>query len=144
MHSTEYLSKRIKDHRIELAPINMKVTYHDPCHLGRHAKIYEAPREVLRSIPGLELAEMSRSHDLSRCCGGGGGVKTAYPEASLAIAKKRLRDAEATGADALVTACPFCVQSLRAAAEATGSKMEVLPLEVLVWRSLSKGGGQGH
>lgn len=142
LHSTEYLASRIKDHRQELAPVKMKVTYHDPCHLGRYTKIYEAPREILRSIPGLKLIEMSCSRELSRCCGGGGGVKTAYPEISLAIAKKRLKEAEATGADALVTACPFCVQSLRAAAEATGSKMEIVSLEVLVWRSLSQGGGQ--
>jgi len=142
LHSTEYLASRIKDHRQELAPVKMKVTYHDPCHLGRYMKIYEAPREILRSIPGLKLVEMSSSRELSRCCGGGGGVKTAYPEISLAIAKTRLKEAEATGADALITACPFCVQSLRAAAEATGSKMEVLSLEVLVWRSLSQGGGQ--
>jgi len=134
LHSSEYLAELIKEGRLAPKRTRVTVTYHDPCHLGRHAGVFDAPREVLRSIPGLELKEMKTSRELSRCCGGGAGVKTAYPEVSQRAALRRLREAESTGAQILVTACPFCVQTLRGAAEASGSALEVVELEVFVER----------
>ena len=134
IHSTEYLARLVKDNRLALKPVSLKVTYHDPCHLGRHAGIYDAPREVLGLVPGLQLVEMKSSRDLSRCCGGGAGVKTAYPAVSQHAALRRLREAEKTGADVLVTTCPFCVQTLRAAADASGSKIDVAELSVFLDR----------
>lgn len=136
LHSTEYLERMLRDSEPDLDRIPMRVTYHDPCHLGRHMQIFEAPRAVLRMMPGIEFVEMSNSGETSRCCGGGAGVKTAYPEVSLAIARKRLEDAKAVRADAIVTTCPFCVQTLRGASVAGGLNVEVLPLEVLVNRAL--------
>lgn len=136
MHSTEYLAEAVRNNRLSLRLVKSKVTYHDPCHLGRHAGIYDAPREVLRSVPGLELVEMKSSRDLSRCCGGGAGVKTAYPEVSQKAALRRLKEAEKTGAEVLVTTCPFCVQTLRAAAETSGSKIDVVELSVFLDRCL--------
>lgn len=134
VHSTEYLAELIRRGKLPLKKVSMKVTYHDPCHLGRHAGIYDPPREVLQSIPGLKLVEMKSSRDLSRCCGGGAGVKTAYPEISQRAALKRIKDAEKTGAKVLVTTCPFCVQTLRAAADSSGSKLEVAELAVFLDR----------
>jgi heterodisulfide reductase subunit D len=132
LHSTQYILKAIKANRIELDRLDTKVTYHDPCHLGRHAGVFDEPRDILGFIPGLELVEMKNSRELSRCCGGGAGVKTAYPEVSKRVAEIRVKEAEMTGAEAIVTACPFCVQTLRAAVDSTGSKLKVVALEVLV------------
>lgn len=134
LHSTEYLLDLLKKGKLKFKRAPIKVTYHDPCHLGRHAEIYEEPRKVLAAVSGLKLIEMKNSKELSRCCGGGAGVKTAYPEVSRKAALKRVREAEKTGADMLVTACPFCVQTLRDAAAMSGSKIEILELAVLLDR----------
>jgi len=136
MHSTEYLADLVKRGRLSFKTVSVKVTYHDPCHLGRHAGVYDSPREVLRSVPGLRLMEMRTSKELSRCCGGGAGVKTAYPSISAKAAARRIKDAERTGAEVMVTTCPFCVQTLKAAAEASGSKLEVVELAVFLERFL--------
>lgn len=134
LHSAEYLAEIVKEGRIRLNHADMKVTYHDPCHLGRHSGVYDPPRDVLRAIPGLGLVEMKASRELSRCCGGGAGVKTAYPTISQKAALRRLNDAEQTGARTLITACPFCVQTLRAAAESSGSSIEIAELSVFLNR----------
>ena len=126
LHSTEYLLSLVEERKLKFKPAPIKVTYHDPCHLGRHAVIFEEPRRVLAAVPGMRLIEMKNSKELSRCCGGGAGVKTAYPEVSRKAALRRVREAEKTGADVLVTTCPFCVQTLRDAALASGSKIEIL------------------
>jgi heterodisulfide reductase subunit D len=140
VHSTEYLSELVESKRLSFSSLPHKVTYHDPCHLGRHAEVYDAPRRLLRAIPDIEIVEMRNSRERSRCCGGGAGVKTAYPEISHAAAKRRIKEAEQTGASLLVTACPFCVQTLRTAAEATGSKVEIVELTVLLSELAKRGG----
>jgi heterodisulfide reductase subunit D len=140
LHSTEFLADLVARGKLEFRKTPLKVTYHDPCHLGRHTEVYDPPRDLLRSIPGLKLVEMKNSKELARCCGGGAGVKTAYPEISQKAALRRLKEAEKTGAEILVTSCPFCVQTLTSAAQVSGSKMEVLELTVLLDRlSESKG-----
>ena len=113
----------------------IRATYHDPCHLGRHTEVYDAPRSILRAIPGLKLTEMKSNREKARCCGGGAGVKTAYPDISEKAAIRRVIEAEKSGADVLVTTCPFCVQTLRAAGQNTGSRIEVLELSVLLDRA---------
>lgn len=134
IHSAEYLADLVGGGKLKFGKTSLTVTYHDPCHLGRHTQIYDPPRELLKSIPGLKLIEMENSRELSKCCGGGAGVKTAYPEVSQKAALKRLKEAERTGAQVLVTTCPFCVQTIRAAAQSSGSKMDVLELAVLIDR----------
>ena len=141
LHSTEYLLGLLRDERLELSSLDESVTYHDPSHLGRYAGIYDEPREILGYIPGLKLVEMKNSRELSMCCGGGGGVKTAYANLSDRIARKRVMEAEGTGASILVTACPFCVQSLSAATASLGSRIAVKEISILVDRlSTGKGG----
>jgi len=137
LHSSEYLERLVKGGKLKPPKTMLKVTYHDPCHLGRHTSIYDPPRNILRAIPGLKLIEMKNSRELARCCGGGAGVKTAYPEISRKAAIKRLREAERTGAAVIVTSCPFCVQTLTAAAESVGSKTEVVELAVFLSRLLN-------
>ena len=135
LHSTEYLSDLLTSGKLKLKNTPIKATYHDPCHLGRHTEVYEAPRSILRAIPGLKLTEMKSNREKARCCGGGAGVKTAYPDISEKAAIRRVIEAEKSGADVLVTTCPFCVQTLRAAAQNTGSRMDVLELSVLLDRA---------
>ena len=143
IHSTQYILGVLREGRLRLKEIRVTATYHDPCHLGRYAGIYDEPREILRLIPGLELVEMSNSRELSMCCGGGGGVKTAYGDLSSRIAQKRVREAEETGASLLVTACPFCVQTLSAAAKSMDSPIIVEEISVLVDRlSTAEVGGR--
>jgi heterodisulfide reductase subunit D len=132
LHATEYLAELVRKGRLKVPGSELKVTYHDPCHLGRHTGVYDAPREILRAVPGLQFVEMKNSRELSRCCGGGAGVKTAYSDVSQKVAIKRLKEAEQTGADMLVTTCPFCVQTLKAAATASGSKLKVVELAVFL------------
>ncbi|UCE91450.1 MAG: (Fe-S)-binding protein [Methanobacteriota archaeon] len=141
MHSTQYILEVLRSQRLRVAGLDATVTYHDPCHLGRYAGIYDEPREILGFISGLSLVEMRNSRELSMCCGGGGGVKTAYGDLSLRVARKRVREAERTGASILVTACPFCVQTLSAASESLDSSVTVEEISVLVDRLSADGGG---
>jgi len=110
VHITQYLSELIVEGRLKLSgEYRKKVTYHDPCYLGRHNGIYEEPRDVLQKIMGLELVEMPDARENSFCCGGGGGriwMDTAKGERFSDI---RLEQASETGADELVTACPYCI-----------------------------------
>ena len=125
-HISEFLASK----KIELAPLQKKITYHDPCHLGRHSGVYDSPRQLLSRIPKAEFQEMPRHKETARCCGGGGGVRSAYPELSGAIAARRVD--EASFADVLVTTCPFCVSNLRAGREGCGGKVDIKDLvEVL-------------
>jgi Fe-S oxidoreductase len=87
----------------------VKVTYHDPCYLGRHSGIYDAPREVLASIPGLDFVEMGRSREQSMCCGGGGGGLWMEKLKGERLSDLRIEEALSTGANVLATSCPYCI-----------------------------------
>jgi Fe-S oxidoreductase len=98
--------------------------------------VYDPPREILRSIPGLELVEMERIREYSWCCGSGGGVREAYPEFSTWTASERITEAKATGAEALVSACPWCERSFMDAIGATGEAMQVYDIVDLVQKAI--------
>lgn len=109
VHITELLLDLLNEGRIVFQKeIKKRVTYHDPCRLGREAGIFEPPREILKRIPGIELVEMKRNRQHSWCCGGGGVVNLVYPKLSIKIAKDRVEEAKETGAEMLVTCCPLC------------------------------------
>ena len=110
-HITEILVDLLKSNKIPFKEEieNLKVTYHDPCHLGRHMNLYQIPREAVSRIPGVELIEMKRNRNNAWCCGAGGGVKSQFSELALDIAKDRIKEAIDTGADILTTSCPFCI-----------------------------------
>jgi Fe-S oxidoreductase len=95
-----------------------KVTYHDPCDLGRAFKIFEEPRDILKGIPGLEYVEMTRNRLKARCCGGGGGVQANNPEMAVEMGAERVRDALAVGAEIIVSGCAACKDNLRKGAKA--------------------------
>ncbi|MHB9095013.1 MAG: (Fe-S)-binding protein [Eubacteriales bacterium] len=121
---------------LELVPL--KVTYHDPCHLGRHNKIYEAPRRVLQSIPGIELVEMDRIRQNSRCCGMGGGLKMGFPQIQLKMSAERIKEAESTRATDVTTPCPTCYLGLQDGITEAKSDMRVRHLIELVSISVYK------
>jgi Fe-S oxidoreductase len=137
LHVVEYLDRLIKQGKIKFTKkVPMKVTYHDPCHLGRYAGIYDPPRDILNHIPGLELAEMERNREHSWCCGAGGGVKQSYPEFSLWTAEERIKEAKDTGAEALVTCCPWCEKNFRDAAKEYGETIEVYDIAEIAARAI--------
>jgi Fe-S oxidoreductase len=107
---------------------------HDPPKQFRRGAggVYEPPRNVLKSIPGLNLVEMHRIKEYAWCCGAGGGVIDAYPDFAVWTASERLREAHAVGAKAIVSACPWCKRSFLDAASETGDTMEVYDIIEIV------------
>lgn len=110
VHIAEYLFELIAQGKLTLKQsYDKKVTYHDPCYLGRHNGIYDEPRDVLKQIPGLDLIEMPDSLDESLCCGGGGGRIWMETHKGERFSDLRLEQAVGIGAEVLVTACPYCI-----------------------------------
>jgi Fe-S oxidoreductase len=111
LHLSQLIDKKIKEGK--LIPKKdfggAKVTYHDPCYLGRHSGVYDAPRDVLKSIPGLEFVEMKRSREQSMCCGGGGGGLWMEKLKGERLSDLRIEEALSTGASILATSCPYCI-----------------------------------
>jgi heterodisulfide reductase subunit D len=102
----------------------LKVTYHDPCHLGRHMDLYEVPREVIKKIPGIKLIEMKRNRKNAWCCGAGGGVKSQFADLALEISRERIEEAIESGADILSTSCPFCLDNILASYKEMSPEMQ--------------------
>jgi Fe-S oxidoreductase len=157
LHITEYLDQLIKEGKLKFTKeVPMKVTYHDPCHLGRRGEpylpwqgeqkkirgqvlvyeprkpryngalgIYDTPRNILKSIPGIELVEMERNREYAWCCGAGGGVRERYPEFSAWTASERIEEANATGAEAIVSACGWCERNFTDAVNDRNESMKV-------------------
>lgn len=120
-HYTQLLQSLISDGRLDVSGgVNATVTYHDPCFLGRWNEEYEAPRNVLKSIPGIQLIEMERNRDGALCCGGGGGnfYIDLLGGSEDSPARRRVREAHETGADVLAVACPNCLTMLEDAVKA--------------------------
>jgi Fe-S oxidoreductase len=164
LHITEVIQRMLKDGRLNLRKnLPMKVTYHDPCLLGRLSEpyvpwsgqikafgyhdppkqwrrgrngVYEAPRQVLKTIPGLVLVEMTRNEENAFCCGGGGGVPMAFPDFALWIALERLDEARSTDAQAIVSCCPFCESNFEKAIGAGNSTIRYYDLTELVSNAL--------
>jgi len=140
-HYALVLRELIADGRLQLRkPVNMTVTYHDPCYLGRHNRIFEEPRDVIRSIPGMKLIEMDHHGPDSLCCGGGGGRVWQGPElrGEARMSEIRIKEAHETGADVVITACPLCLIMLEDASKTLGleGKLKVMDLNELVLQSL--------
>ena len=110
VHISQFLFELIQEGKLELnKAYDKKVTYHDPCYLGRHNGVYEEPRGVLKKVPGLELIEMADSLQNSLCCGGGGGRIWMETLKGERFSDLRLEQATGIGAQVLVTACPYCI-----------------------------------
>ncbi len=143
-HTSEYIVDLIKQKKLDMkSPVNLTVTYHDPCHLGRHSGVFDAPRELLSLIPGVKLIEMERNRENSRCCGAGGGLKSGYPDMQNKISQKRVADAIKTGATELVSACPFCYQGLQIGIQAMNAPIKMRDITELVCMGLGIESGAG-
>ncbi|MFX0057645.1 MAG: (Fe-S)-binding protein [Candidatus Hodarchaeota archaeon] len=164
LHTVELFDKLIESGQLKLIKdVPFRVTYHDPCHLGRNAEryedwdgdtiqlmplvsinippkpkrigakgVYNAPRNILRKIPGLEFVEMERIQEYAYCCGAGAGVKSAFPDMALKTAKIRIEEAEDSGADVLVSACPFCSTNLQDGIYNCASKLKYYDISELI------------
>ena len=111
-HSTQFIKDLIAEGKVGFKEKSVKVTYHDPCDLGRASGVYGAPREILRAIPGVELVEMGANREQCKCCGGGGNLEMVDPELSAALAQEKIKEIQATGADTVITACQQCVRTI--------------------------------
>lgn len=141
-HISEYILRKVKEGKLKFKPIedpNLVFTYHDPCYLGRHNLIYDAPRQVLDAIPGLKRVEMTRHKDRSFCCGGG-GLMLFYeaPNEEMRMGQMRVKMANEAGANAIVVCCPFCLTHLEDGVKTTGfeGKIQVMDLTELIVKQL--------
>jgi len=109
VHHTQLLNRLVREGRLTpVAPVEEKVTYHDPCYLGRHNKVYAPPRELVTALPGLTFAEMPRNADRGFCCGAGGARMWMEEKIGQRVNEVRTQEAIDTGADTVAVACPFC------------------------------------
>jgi len=129
VHLLDFIKDRVEDGTLKLGEIPEQVTYHDPCHLGRHLGVYDTPREILKSLPGVELVEMERTREEARCCGAGGGMAAGFKDLSGAIGRRRMEDALQTGAETLASACPFCYRQLKAVSD---KKIRVKDISMMI------------
>lgn len=125
LHTTQALAEKVISKNLKSKAV---VTYHDPCHLGRQGNVFDEPREIISSIRDIKFVEMRRIKEYSFCCGAGGGVKSYKPEWAVENASKRIKEAENTGAEFLITSCPFCVQNLSEGAKLLNSPLKVIDL----------------
>lgn len=135
-HSTQFLLDLIEKGRLKMKAVPLRVTYHDPCDLGRASQVFETPREIIRSIPGVTLIELERNREECLCCGGGGNLETIDADLSAKIAEEKVSDIIATGAEAVVTACQQCVRIMTGHIRRNQLPIEVMDITALVRRAL--------
>lgn len=138
-HSTELLDKLIREGSIKpVKKLDLNVTYHDPCYLGRHASIYDAPRRILESIPGVTLFEMQNNRERSFCCGGGSGGPWKDRAGKETLGEIRIKEAMGTGAGVIATACPYCIRTLNEAVAklGVGNRIKVQDITELLLQSV--------
>jgi heterodisulfide reductase subunit D len=136
-HSTEFLAELVEAGRVPLRSLDMRVTYHDPCDLGRKSGVYDAPRIIIRAIPGVELVEMADNRDAALCCGGGANLESLSPQLSAAMARRRLEQAQAVAAEAVISACQQCERTLAMAARREKIRIRVMDVVQLLRAALA-------
>ena len=137
MHLSQFVKKLIEEKKISFnKELKARVTYHDPCHLGRHLKIYDEPREVIKAIPGIKFKEMEANRKWAWCCGAGEPAYSVSTEFARWVAKERLLQAKKV-ADELITACPRCIENLRSSAVEHKLEMATYDLSVFILNALT-------
>jgi heterodisulfide reductase subunit D len=135
-HVTQYLLELFNDNPIPLKEVPMVVTYHDPCDLGRGSRVFEEPREIIRSIPGVKLLELERNREKCLCCGGGGNLEMMDARLSSEIAGIKIEEVLDTGAEAVVTSCQQCVRTMNTFVKRNKISLEVMDITNLLMRAL--------
>jgi len=136
LHATEYIARLVETKQIKLGKVDRLITYHDPCDLGKRNNIFDEPRYVLQSIPGIELREMANHHNNSLCCGGGGNVEAFSPDTVSEASKNRLEQAQATGAQVIVSACQQCMRTFFNGARKNKIRIQATDFTQIVLESL--------
>jgi heterodisulfide reductase subunit D len=136
LHSTELLAQMISDGRLTLGPVEDVVTYHDPCDLGRKSGIFDAPRQILHSIPGLVFNEMAQHGPNSLCCGGGGDIAMYAVDVVADVAQRRMQQAQAVEARTMISACQQCKRTLADGARKARIRIRAMDITELVWQSV--------
>jgi Fe-S oxidoreductase len=133
LHYTQLVAQLVEEERLSFTgELDKTVTYHDPCYLGKHNQIFDAPRSILQSIPGLKFVEMDRSREKSLCCEGGGGrMWLEGTNIEERLAHQRIDEALGVGAEILATACPFCVLTLEDAVKIRGLEEQIQVADIM-------------
>jgi len=137
-HASQFLIDLVKAGKVPLKEVNMTVTYHDPCDLGRGAHVYEEPREVIRAIPGINFVELPHNREECRCCGGGGNLEMVDAKLSAEIARAKIDEILSTGAQAVITSCQQCVRTMITYAKRNKISLEVLDITQLIQKALKR------
>ncbi|HHW07203.1 MAG TPA: (Fe-S)-binding protein [Clostridia bacterium] len=135
MHASQFLLELINQGKLELHEVRDTVTYHDPCDLGRNSGVYDAPRQVINSIPGIEFVEMPKNREYANCCGGGGNLQAVDGDLVERIGLRRVLEGQATGAKTLLSSCQQCKRTLQNAARKHKVRIRVQDLTELVLKS---------
>ena len=136
-HVTQFVNELIASGQLALNDLSLTVTYHDPCDLGRGSGEYEAPRQVIRSIPGVKLVELAHNRENCLCCGGGGNLEMIDAGLSADIARDKIDEALQTGVQAIVTACQQCVRTMTTYARRNKVAIEVMDITQLIHKALA-------
>jgi heterodisulfide reductase subunit D len=136
LHATQYLAMLLEEGRIDLGPVEKTVTYHDPCDLGRKSGVFDAPRTILSSIPGLEFREMASHGENAMCCGGGGDVEISDRQVTGEVGVLRMQQVQETGAQAVVSACQQCKRTLLTGARQAKIRIRAMDISELVLESV--------
>jgi heterodisulfide reductase subunit D len=132
-HTADCIHELIQSGRLHLRPLApRRIAYHDSCDLGRHSGVYDTPREIIQSIPGVTLVELEHNRAGSLCCGGGGNLETVSPDLAGRLAKAKIEEIQQSGADVLVTACQQCVRTIASSARRQRLDLKVMDISELV------------
>jgi heterodisulfide reductase subunit D len=138
LHSTQFMERLINEGKIVFKNgFHRTVTYHDPCDLGRNSGIYDAPRNILKQIPGLNFVELENSRQLSVCCGGGGDLEMIDPDLSAAIAQRKIEEIRRTGAEEVITSCQQCIRTISGYARKHKIKLKVKDITEVVLEAMA-------
>ncbi|EMS81486.1 (Fe-S)-binding protein [Desulfotignum phosphitoxidans] len=137
-HITKFVNQLITSGQLAFNDLSLKVTYHDPCDLGRGSREYQAPRQIIRAIPGIELVEMTNNRENCLCCGGGGNLEMIDTGLSSQIAQAKIKEALQTGAQAIVTSCQQCVRTMTTYTRRNKIDIEIMDITQLLQKAIAQ------
>jgi heterodisulfide reductase subunit D len=135
-HVTQFIEKLIDEGKIRFKGSHIKVTYHDPCDLGRASGVYDAPRHILKAIPGVALVELEKNREQCRCCGGGGDLEIVNPDTSASLAQAKIEEIRATGAEVAISACQQCLRTILSTARKKKVPMVAMDITEFVLKNM--------